>query len=144
MTTSPAVVKIAESDADIARCFPVMKQLRQSLTRDEFASLIAAQSPEGYRIAFVEMGGDVVAVAGFRIYHMLFSGKTLYVDDLVTDEARRSQRYGETLLQWLIRLARESGCATFSLDSGVQRFRVHRFYFAQGMHINSYHFELTL
>ncbi len=144
MAQLPAEVKLAESDGDIARCFAVMKQLRQSLTRDEFASLVATQSREGYRIAFVEVGSQVVAVAGFRIYNMLFSGKTLYVDDLVTDEARRSQRFGETLLRWLIGLARESGCVTFSLDSGVQRFRAHRFYFAQAMHISSYHFELKL
>ena len=144
MSRLTAEVKIAESEADIARCFPVMKQLRQSLTRADFATLIVTQSREGYRLAFAETDGHVVAVSGFRIYNMLFGGKTLYVDDLVTDEARRSQRFGETLLQWLIALARESGCATFSLDSGVQRFRAHRFYFTQGMHISSYHFDLKL
>ncbi len=144
MERAQSAIKLAESDEDLARCFPVMKQLRQSLTRDEFSSMVATQAREGYRLAFVEAGDDVVAVAGFRVYHMLFGGKTLYVDDLVTDESRRSQRFGELLLQWLIGRARESGCATFSLDSGVQRFRAHRFYFAQGMHVSSYHFDLKL
>ncbi len=52
---------------------------------------------------------------------MLSSGKTLYVDDLVTDAAARSQGHGEAMLQWLIALAREAGCDTFSLDSGTHR-----------------------
>ncbi len=50
--------------------------------------------------------------------NMLSSGKTLYVDDLVTDAAARSQGYGEAMLQWLIALAREAGCDTFSSRLG--------------------------
>jgi GNAT superfamily N-acetyltransferase len=139
-----AKVKVAESPSDIARCFPVMKHLREKLTLDEFEKRIARQASEGYTLAFAENGSAVVAVAGFRIIHMLASGKTLYVDDLVTDAACRSQGFGETLLKWLIELARQSNCQTFSLDSGVHRQRAHRFYFVQGMHISDFHFELTL
>lgn len=140
----PVQVKIAESPTEIGRCFPVMKQLREKLAPEEFEKLVAQQQSEGYRLAFAETEGAVVAVAGFRVIHMLSSGKTLYVDDLVTDVACRSQGVGEALLKWLVELARGSNCETFSLDSGVHRRRAHRFYFAQGMHISDFHFQLTL
>jgi GNAT superfamily N-acetyltransferase len=140
----PNQVKIAESGDEIRRCFPVMKQLREKLTPEVFGGLVAKQQGEGYKLAFVESAGAIVAVAGFRVIHMLSSGKTLYVDDLVTDADRRSQGFGDVLLNWLIELARRSNCQTFSLDSGVHRQRAHRFYFVQGLHISDFHFQLTL
>ncbi len=137
-------IKIADSPGEIRRCFAVMKQLRDVSSPEDLEQRVAVQQKEGYTIAFVESEGQVVAVAGFRYYHMLATGKTLYVDDLVTDEARRSERFGEALMQWLMELARSSNCRMFSLDSGTQRRRAHRFYFMQGMHIANYHFELPL
>jgi GNAT superfamily N-acetyltransferase len=137
-------IKIAESEEEIRGCFPAMKQLREKLTAEEFVKRVAEQEPEGYKLAFLESEGQVVAVAGFRIYHMLATGKTMYVDDLVTDANARSQGFGEALLKWLIELSRKQKCETFSLDSGTHRRRAHRFYFVQGMHIANYHFELAL
>src|SRR5512137_780909 len=137
-------IKIAESEEEIRRCFPVMKQLREKLSAEEFAKRVAEQEREGYKLALLEREGQVVGVAGFRIYHMLATGKTMYVDDLVTDEKARSQGVGEALLKWLIELSRKQKCETFSLDSGTQRRRAHRFYFMQGMHIANYHFELAI
>jgi GNAT superfamily N-acetyltransferase len=137
-------IATAESPGQIKRCFPVMKQLREDLTWERFEEQMSTQYGEGYKLAFVESEGRIVAVAGFRILHMLASGKTLYVDDLVTDQAHRSQGFGETLVKWLIDFGRNSNCKTFSLDSGVRRSRAHRFYFAQGMHVSDFHFEIRI
>ena len=137
-------IKIADSPDEILRCYPLMKQLRNVSSPEDFEQKVAAQKKEGYSIAFLESEGAIVALAGFRYYHMLATGKTLYVDDLVTDEARRSEGFGEALIEWLIQLARTSNCRMFSLDSGTHRHRAHRFYFAQGMHIANHHFELPL
>ena len=102
------------------------------------------QQKEGYQIAFVESEGEVRAVAGYRFLESFFSGKNLYVDDLVTREADRSKGFGANLLDWLIEHARERGCETVELDSGVQRFDAHRFYFSKRMSISSYHFRIKL
>lgn len=137
-------IKIASSAEEIERCFPVMRQLRDKLTVEQYAQRIAVQAKEGYQTAFLESNGEVVAVAGFRYLNMLATGKTLYVDDLVTSETRRSQGFGEALLEWLIELARRSDCETFSLDSGLHRRRAHRFYFVQGLFVTDFHFQLSL
>jgi GNAT superfamily N-acetyltransferase len=137
-------IQLAETDGEIESCFGVMKQLRTHLDGGEFLALIRQQQSEGFRLAFLEEAGVVRAVAGFRVMHMLYSGKTMYVDDLVTDETKRSSGYGEAILRWLIELARSESCDRFSLDSGTQRARAHRFYFKQGMSISSFHFQLEL
>jgi GNAT superfamily N-acetyltransferase len=137
-------IQIATTPAEIDRCFPVMSQLRPALIAAEFVSRVQAQQTEGYQLAFLEYDGTVVSVAGFRIQNMLSSGKTLYVDDLVTDAAARSQGHGEAMLQWLIALAREAGCHSFSLDSGTHRQEAHAFYLRHRLRITSFHFYLPL
>ena len=137
-------VRVAESDAEIERCFAVMHQLRPALVAGEFVGRIRMQEAEGYRLAFLEDEGSVVSVAGFRLMTVLWSGRTLYVDDLVTDEGARSKGHGETILKWLIEHARAAGCATFSLDSGTQRPEAHAFYFRQGLRITDFHFQMPL
>ena len=133
-----------ELEADLARCYPVMAQLRPHLSLEAFIAQVQRQSLQGFQVAALEDTGLVRAVAGFRIIEMLAHGKFLYVDDLVTDEAARSHGYGAALFDWLLDLARKENCAKFQLDSGVQRFGAHRFYFRQRMRISSYHFSLEL
>jgi GNAT superfamily N-acetyltransferase len=137
-------IQIATTPTEIARCFPVMSQLRPKLIAAEFLDRIQAQQTEGYQLAFLEHEASVVSVAGFRMQNMLSSGKTLYVDDLVTDAAVRSKGYGEAMLQWLIDLAREAGCNSFSLDSGTHRQEAHAFYLRNRLRITSFHFHLPL
>jgi hypothetical protein len=64
----------AKTDREILSCFDVMNELRTQLKREEFLQTVRAMEVDGYRLAFIEDEGDVVAVAGFRIYSNLFMG----------------------------------------------------------------------
>ena len=95
-------------------------------------------------LAYVEADGEIRAVAGYRYLESLFSGRFIYVDDLVTRPEDRSCGYGAQLLDWIIDQARLHACDQVELDSGVQRFDAHRFYFSRRMKIASYHFSIKL
>ena len=138
-------IAIAGDAAAIRLCFPVMRELRTHIAAEqEFVDRVLGQQKQGYQLAFLEAESEVRAVAGYRYLDSLFSGKNLYVDDLVTREADRSHGYGGKLLDWLIGQARANNCETFELDSGVQRFDAHRFYFSKRMSISSYHFRIKI
>jgi GNAT superfamily N-acetyltransferase len=138
-------LQLATTPAAIARCLPVLRELRPLLTDEaEFIAKVEQQQTEGFHLAFLEHAGEIVTVAGFRMQHMLVSGRTLYVDDLVTGAAYRSQGHGKAMLDALIAHAREHGCQTFSLDSGTHRQEAHAFYFREGMRVTSFHFALPL
>ncbi len=140
-----ARVTLAENREQVARCFEVMRELRTGFTEvDAFVEQVLLQQTQGYRLAFVEVGGEVRAAAGFRIAENLAWGRFLYVDDLVARAADRSRGWGRMLMEWLIAEARAEGCAELHLDSGVQRFDTHRFYLTQRMQITSHHFALKL
>ncbi|MCC5663556.1 GNAT family N-acetyltransferase [Nostoc sp. CHAB 5784] len=137
-------IQLAESDFQILGCFPVISQLRPHLEQAKFVEQVRYQIKEGYQLAFLEVEKQAVAVAGFRISTCLASGKFLYIDDLVVDEFKRSNSYGQQLFQWLIEYAKNHSCEHLSLDSGVQRFAAHRFYLMQRMSITSHHFSIEL
>ena len=139
-----ATPRLAETDADLLRCFPVMLELRPALRQEEFVATIRRQQGEGYRLAMLEAEGAVTTVAGFRVQGMLATGETMYVDDLVTAAAGRSLGHGRVMLRWLMEVARAEGCETFSLDSGTQRQEAHAFYFRERMRISSFHFFCKL
>lgn len=142
---SPCSIALAETDSDIARCFPVMLQLRPHLVAADFVNRVRRMQKEAYQLAFVsDTAGVVRSVAGFRRMEMLYSGKTLYVDDLVTDASSRSHGYGDQLIDWLVAHARAEGFEEFSLDSGTQRVDAHRFYLRKRMKISCFHFSLPL
>lgn len=135
----------AKTPAEVARCFPVMRQLRAHLEDEKkFVEQVERQRGDGYRMAFLEDEAGVRAVAGYRMAESLFAGRYCYVDDLVTDESTRSLGYGGALFDWLVAEARAAGCGRFELDSGVQRFAAHRFYLAKRMIIASHHFTMNL
>lgn len=139
-------IRLAESDADIAACLPVMRELRPHLTtaEDFVARVRRQQAQAGYRLAFLEVAGRPRAVGGFRIGEYLAWGRAMYIDDLVTAAEERSSGHGGALLDWLIAHARADGCDQLHLDSGVQRFDAHRFYLGKRMKISSHHFQMEL
>lgn len=137
-------VQLAQTDAEILRCFQVIAELRPHLLVEQFVERVRRQQREsGYQLAFVEDDG-VKAAAGFRLGEFLAWGKILYVDDLVSTATERSKGHGKLLLDWLVAHARSAGCAQLHLDSGVQRFEAHRFYLRERMIISAHHFSLVL
>jgi GNAT superfamily N-acetyltransferase len=136
----------ARTDDEVRALFPVVVQLRQHLTGpDDLVTRVAGMRAGGFRLVWTaDEAGEPVAVAGFRTYETLYAGLKLYVDDLVTTQARRGKGDGTVLMNWLVAEAGRLGCSELDLDSGVQRAGAHAFYFARGMHVSSFHFRLKV
>jgi GNAT superfamily N-acetyltransferase len=138
------VIRWAVTEAEIECCFAVMHQLRPALSPEEYLRLAKIQVAEGLRIASLASAGEVVCVANVRLMTMLATGRTIYVEDLVTDAGSRSRGHGRQMLDWLTAFGREQGCRTLSLESGTHRSEAHAFYFRQGLRITDFHFQLPL
>ena len=145
MNKDTSTIAIATITAQIARCYDVMRELRPHIANvEQFIAQVQRQQQQGYLLACLEADGEIRAAAGYRYQEMLYHGRLLYVDDLVTRESDRSAGYGGKLFDWLVDQARQHECDHFELDSGVQRFDAHRFYLMKRMKIASHHFSLPL
>lgn len=132
---------------DLARAFPVVKELRGHLDLAEFTRLVMlAAAADGYRLVAreeksIESKWRVVAVMGYRILHDLAHGSHLYVDDLVTSKDARSHGHGAELLRWAEGEARRLGLSGLRLCSGVENKPAHRFYEREGWTARSFAFK---
>ncbi|WP_460731758.1 GNAT family N-acetyltransferase [Lysobacter tyrosinilyticus] len=135
----------ARSDEEIAATFDVMHQLRPHLQRHDYvARMRALQASDGLRLFALRDRGAVRAVATWRLMNMLYCGRLLYVDDLVTDEGTRSRGYGSLLIARLKDEARAHECSEIQLISNVKREGAHRFYFREDFGIECFHFRAQL
>jgi GNAT superfamily N-acetyltransferase len=145
----PEVVEVTAVSGELlapewlARAEGVHRQLRPGLPAD-YAGRLGEVFANGGRMAVVTEGEEVRAVALWRLIENTYEGRRLYVDDLVTDEARRSQGVGKMLFDWLQARAVQLGCDVIALDSGVQRAGAHKFYFREGMFVPSFCFRKVI
>ena len=127
--------------AQTASTWPVMRQLRPHLDLAQYlAAVTRMRQTDGFRLLAAHVDGKVGAVAGFRTMEMLYCGRILSIDDLITDESQRSRGLGKALLDWLTQEAKSLGCAQIHLDSGLQRLDAHRFYERERFRKTAYHF----
>jgi GNAT superfamily N-acetyltransferase len=110
----------------------------------DLVGAIAVAATRGVRyLGAYERAGRLAAVAGWRVMAST-RGRVLYVDDLVTDPARRGMGAGGALLAWLERAGVAERCRALELDSGVTRSDAHRFYARVGLSISAFHFAKPL
>jgi len=127
-------LKDVDTEEQLRACYPVMKELRPHLeSEEEFVARATRQAAQGYRILAAWDGGEVVALAGYRLQENLVYGRFLYVDDLIAGEKTRSRRWGARLLEQLTSYAERTDCAKLVLDTGLCNALAQRFYFREGL-----------
>ncbi len=122
----------------------MLVQLRTHLSPAELESIYSDAYPQGLRYLAAYDADQCIGVAGWRIVRNTSAIRKLYVDDLVTDQNKRSGGVGKALIGELERRAIDAQCAVFDLDSGVQRGDAHRFYDREEMSVVSFHFAKRL
>ena len=127
----------------LAAAEPVHRQLRPHLPPD-YRRRMEEVFASGAEMAVAVDAGRVAGVAVFRVIEKTFTGRELYCDDLVTDEAMRSKGAGSAMIAYMERVGRERGCDVLALDSGTQRQQAHRFYFREGLVVGAFHFTKKL
>ena len=138
------LVDLTPDDPRWETALPVLQELRPHLDRPALDAVLAAGEPQGLRFTAAYDGAACLGVAGWRVVDTTSVLRKVYVDDLVTSTTSRSTGVGAALLADLEQRAVAAGCAALELDSGVQRWDAHRFYFRERFAITSHHFGKPL
>jgi GNAT superfamily N-acetyltransferase len=134
------IVPVTPADRDLlASAESVHRQLRPHLPT-AYAERMKVILDRGAEMAVALVDGKVAGITVFRMVERTFTGREIYCDDLVTDEAQRSTGVGHALIEYMMDLCRKRACDYFTLDSGCRREQAHKFYFREGMTITSFHF----
>jgi GNAT superfamily N-acetyltransferase len=126
-------IRRCQNDNDFEEAYLVMKELRPNLNYKRFREIArVASQADGYRVYVARVSHHVVAVMGTRILYDYVHGKHLYIDDLVTTQAARSNGLGAKLLKHAEVLAVELGCEGLRLCTGIDNKAAKRFYEREG------------
>lgn len=123
----------------LVRAEQVHRQLRPHLPSDYAEKMTCVL--QDARLALAVKGETVLGLAVYRWHENTFDGLKFYIDDLVTDETRRSEGVGHALIVHLEEVARKFGANGLVLDSGTQRTQAHKFYFREGFVIPAFNFK---
>jgi GNAT superfamily N-acetyltransferase len=122
-----AVRTIAESDIPAAAV--LIGQLGYEMLRPELQRRLQAVLGEAnHRVWVFDDGGEAVGLLHAFFRPALDKPLEVIVQALVIEASRRSQGVGEALMQVAETWAREKGCTSVALYSGMDRDRAHRFY----------------
>ncbi len=113
----------------------IFKENTKKYTDQELITIIA---DDNRPIFVADVNGEVLGYA-FCIFqqhidnNILTDIKTLYIDDLCVDETKRGLHIGKSLYEYVLQIAKDSGCYNLTLNVWSCNQGALRFYEKQGL-----------
>lgn len=124
--------------------YEVLSQLRVDLSFKDFDDLVYDMRDMDYKMIGLFERDKLITYAGIAVQTNFYHKRHLYVYDLVTDSAYRSQSFGKEMMEYLEVYAKTAMCENIVLSSGLQREKAHIFYNKSGFMKKSYVFIKSL
>ena len=134
------VFKIIQK-SDYETVIPLVEKLNEfkiskTVLRERFEEMKA----QNYECSGIYDDETLIGVTGLWFCTRHFAGKSVEVDHVYIDEAYRGAGLGKQFLAWIYDYVREKGCKTIELNTYVQNYPSHKFYYNEGFEILGYHF----
>ncbi|MFC4723442.1 GNAT family N-acetyltransferase [Geojedonia litorea] len=123
--------------------------LVQKLTNNKFSDAVLLQRFEemvtqNYECAGVYDGDTLIGISGMWYCTRHYAGKSMEVDHVYIDDAYRSKGIGKQFFKWMYDYVKAKGYTSVELNTYVQNYPSHKFYYNEGFEILGYHFFKTL
>ena len=99
---------------------------------------------QNYECAAMYDGNKLIGVAGMWFMTRHYSGKSMEADHVYISNEYRRKGLGKRFFDWIHDYAKEKGCNSSELNTYVQNYPSHKFYYNEGYEIYGYHFYKTL
>ena len=136
--------KIIET-SKIHDILPLIQQLTShkfsdDILKERFTEMVT----QNYECAVIYENENLIGVSGLWYCTRHYVGKTVEIDHVYIDENYRSKGLGKQFLNWIYEYVKTKGCTTVELNTYVQNYPSHKFYYNEGFEILGYHFLKTL
>ncbi|WP_452223292.1 GNAT family N-acetyltransferase [Lacinutrix chionoecetis] len=133
------------SKKDINSIIPLIQKLTNhansdAILKERFATMVK----ENYECAGVFEGDKLIGISGMWFQTRHYAGKSVEFDHVYIDDAYRSKGLGKDFFNWLHNYVKAKGCTTSELNTYVQNYPSHKFYYNLGYEIYGYHFYKSL
>ncbi|MFD1614712.1 GNAT family N-acetyltransferase [Gelatiniphilus marinus] len=95
---------------------------------------------QNYECAGVFNGEKLIGISGLWFCTRHYSGKSVEPDHVFIDDAYRGKGLGKLFFEWIYNYAKLKGYESVELNTYVNNYPSHKFYYNQGFKILGYHF----
>ena len=82
----------------------------------------------------------IVGVSGLWFCTRHYMGKSVELDHVFIKPSHRGNGLGKQFMKWIYDYAKNKGCKSVELNTYVQNYPSHKFYYNEGFEILGYHF----
>ncbi|GAA3559810.1 GNAT family N-acetyltransferase [Snuella lapsa] len=112
-------------------------KIPETILKQRFAEMVN----QNYECAGIYDNNDkLIGVTGLWFSTRHYSGKSVETDHVYIDEAYQNQGLGKLFFNWIHNYAKQKGCEAIELNTYVNNYASHKFYYNQGFKILGYHF----
>jgi ribosomal protein S18 acetylase RimI-like enzyme len=144
--TEADLPRIVELLAQLDAGDPGREDMRSPLPYDYHLAFRRIDATPGLCVLVIESGKRLAGTLALVIVPNLSHRGAPFaiIENVVVDESKRSQGYGEALIREAVERARKAGCYKVSLTSNKSRQEAHRFYARLGFQASHEGFRVTL
>ncbi|WP_298902317.1 GNAT family N-acetyltransferase [uncultured Psychroserpens sp.] len=127
--------------SQINEVIPLVQELSahkvsEAILKERFAEMVT----QNYECAVIYDNDKLIGVSGLWFCTRHYAGKTVEIDHVYIESVYRGKGLGKQFLNWIYDYVKTKGCTTVELNTYVQNYPSHKFYYNEGFEILGYHF----
>ncbi|ARV10258.1 GNAT family N-acetyltransferase [Winogradskyella sp. PC-19] len=95
---------------------------------------------QNYECAAMYDGNVLIGISGLWFCTRHYSGKSVELDHVYISPEHRNKGLGKQFMDWVKVYCTKKGCESIELNTYVNNYPSHKFYYNEGMEILCYHF----
>lgn len=111
-------------------------KVAQEILEERFLEM----ATQNYECAVMYDADKLIGMAGMWFMTRHYSGKSMEPDHVYIADGYRGKGLGKQFFDWMHTYAKEKGCNSSELNTYVQNYPSHKFYYNEGYEIYGYHF----
>ncbi len=129
------------SNEDFDQIIPLVYQLNDKEVSEELLKTrFNEMKSQNYECAGVFDGENLIGVSGLWFCTRHYTGKSVELDHVYIKPEHRGNGLGKQFMGWIDNYVKERGCNSMELNTYVQNYPSHKFYYNEGYEIWGYHF----
>ncbi|QDO92712.1 GNAT family N-acetyltransferase [Formosa sediminum] len=126
---------------DLPTIIPLMQRFTSNKNTDDVLfERFTEMFDQNYECIGLFQNDLLIGICGLWFSTRHYIGRSVELDHVYIDEAYRNQGLGKQLFNWVYKYAKAKGCEAAELNTYVQNFPSHKFYYNEGFNILGYHF----
>ncbi|OBX25475.1 hypothetical protein LX77_02621 [Gelidibacter algens] len=112
------------------------QKITEAVLKQRFAEIVT----QNYECAAIYDREKLIGIAGMWFCTRHYSGKSVELDHVFIEDAYRKKGLGKQFMKCIYDYVAQKGCQSVELNTYVQNYPSHKFYYNEGFEILGYHF----